>query len=240
MTSLHIGTAGWSIPREMAAPLSPQASGLQRYATRFGAVEINTSFYRSHRAQTYARWARDTPAGFRFAVKAPRTITHDARLVGCEALLDAFIAETGMLGEKLGPLLVQLPPSLAFDQAVCERFFGALRDRFAGAVVCEPRHESWFDAAPETALRSHRIARAAVDPAPHPLAATPGGWAAWTYWRLHGSPRIYYSPYGEEALTALAARLAARSDAETWCVFDNTALGAAVENAARFRVLAEG
>lgn len=80
MADLVIGTAGWSIPARHAQAVPAEGSQLQRYATALGGVEINSSFYRPHRPETYARWAASTPASFRFAVKCPRAITHEARL----------------------------------------------------------------------------------------------------------------------------------------------------------------
>lgn len=194
-------------------------------------VEINSSFYRSHRPSTYERWAAITPASFRFAVKLPRSITHDARLVDAAPLARAFRDEVAALGEKLGPLLVQLPPSLAFDDAVAERFFGQLRDVWPGAIVCEPRHATWFGDEAERLLRTFHLGRVAADPARHPRAGAPGGWPGVAYWRLHGSPRMYYSAYDDAALRALAAELRASPANETWCVFDNTTSGAAAANA---------
>jgi len=114
-TMCKIGTAGWAVPRAVAERFPAQGAGLERYAARFDAVEINSTFYRSHRSSTYARWVAATPSQFRFAVKLPRTITHDARLVDAIPLVAAFWIEAQQLGDKLGPLLVQLPPSLAFD-----------------------------------------------------------------------------------------------------------------------------
>src|SRR5690349_2461308 len=115
VTTIKIGTAGWSIPRVTAAELPSAGSGLQRYAARFNCTEINSSFYRPHQPKTYARWATTTPAGFRFALKLPKAITHEARLVEVGDRLAAFREEASGLGDKLGPLLVQLPPSLAFE-----------------------------------------------------------------------------------------------------------------------------
>jgi uncharacterized protein YecE (DUF72 family) len=237
---VRIGTAGWTIPRAVAEAFPADGSGLQRYAARFGAAEINTTFYRSHRATTYERWRQTTPEGFRFAVKAPRTITHDRKLADTDDLLDGFRAEARLLGEKLGPVLVQLPPSLAFDAAVAARFFASLRTRFDGPVACEPRHQSWFDAAPDDLMRAFEVARVAADPARHPHAGSPGGWTGFAYWRLHGSPRMYYSAYDDAWLETLAARLTAHPAHETWCVFDNTTSGAAAANALRLRELVGG
>ena len=111
-----IGCAGASIPREAAPSFPSEGSHLERYAARFPVLEINSSFHRPHQPATYARWADSVPAGFRFAVKLPRTITHDQRLAGVEELLRKFAAEAGALGDKLGCVLMQLPPSMQFDR----------------------------------------------------------------------------------------------------------------------------
>jgi uncharacterized protein YecE (DUF72 family) len=228
---IRIGTAGWGRPREVAHHFPAEGTGLQRYAALFDAVEINTSFYRPHQPKTYARWAAETPDGFRFAVKAPRTVTHDAKLQDCANLMRKFRDEASALGPKLGPLLVQLPPSLAFDAAVAAPFFEDLRAIWPEHLVCEPRHETWFTPEAEGLLIDHRIARVAADPAPYPQAAGSGGWPELAYWRLHGSPRMYFTPYGEERLKRLAVLLQASEAMETWVIFDNTASGAAAADA---------
>jgi uncharacterized protein YecE (DUF72 family) len=139
---LRIGTAGWSVPARYAAEMPPGGSHLERYARRLNAVEINSSFYRPHRRTTYERWAQSTPIGFSFSVKIPKAMTHEQRLRDCGALLDRFVAEVSGLADKLGVLLVQLPPTLVFDRRVADRFFRELRQRFAVPVACEPRHVS--------------------------------------------------------------------------------------------------
>jgi uncharacterized protein YecE (DUF72 family) len=239
-TTIQIGTAGWSIPRATAAEFPEEGSGLERYAARLACAEINSSFYRPHRPQTYARWATTTPQGFRFAVKLPKAITHEARLVGADERLAAFRGETSALGDKLGPLLVQLPPSLAFDASVAERFLAHLRARWPEAVAWEPRHVSWFEPAVDALLAAYRVARVAADPARHPLAAQPGGWRGLAYWRLHGSPQMYRSSYDAAFLDKLATELRAIPAAETWCIFDNTTSGAAAANAVALQNLLGG
>ena len=233
MTAPFIGTAGWSIPAAGRACFPEAASLLQRYAGRLGAVEINSSFYRPHRPATYRRWAASVPPGFRFAVKVPRTITHERRLADAADLLAAFLAEARELGATLGPLLLQMPPSLVFDPAVAGGFLQALRERFAGDVACEPRHPSWFSGEAEALLGAHRVARVAADPVPKgcpPAAGAPGGWRGLAYHRLHGTPRIYYSDYPPAALARIEAALRAEPG-PGWCIFDNTALGHATGNA---------
>jgi uncharacterized protein YecE (DUF72 family) len=230
--AIAIGTAGWSIPTQRADDFPGAGSHLQRYASHFRAVEINSSFYRSHKPATYARWASHTPAGFRFAVKAPREITHLRRLVDAIASLEQFLTEIAALGDRLGPLLIQLPPSLRFDAHVAEGFLDALRDRFTGLVVCEPRHPSWLAAEADRLLTQYEVARVRADPPLTPTAATPGGSPAIAYHRLHGSPKVYYSAYTAAQLHALAIQLRNAHARETWCIFDNTALGEAIDNAA--------
>lgn len=230
--TFRIGCAGWAIPAAQRQDFGEGDSVLARYATRFDAVEINSSFYRTHAPAVYARWAASVPATFRFAVKLPRTMTHDARLVGVSTLLSAFVDQSSALGGKLGALLVQLPPSLIWHKAQAGTFFRMLRRRYAGRVACEPRHGSWFTTDASSMLAHYGIARVAADP---PVAAqgdAPGGSTDWQYWRLHGSPRMYYSGYAQEALRALQRHLAAGpASAERWCIFDNTAHGQAVPNA---------
>lgn len=149
---VRFGTAGWSIPRAAAPAFPGDGTQLQRYAAVMGCVEINSSFHRSHRVQTYERWATSTPAHFRFAVKLPRRITHELRLAGTASLLAQFATEAGGLGRKWAVALVQLPPSLALDADVAGAFFETLHRAFDGAVVCEPRHASWFTSEADTLL----------------------------------------------------------------------------------------
>ena len=238
---LFIGTAGWSVPKQHVSLFPAPAddaklSHLQRYATRLHCVEINSSFHRPHRRSTWERWAASTPDNFRFAVKAPKSITHTARLLNTGGLLLDFFQGVRGLGSKLGPVLVQLPPRLAFDEALSHEFFTTLRELHPGAVVVEPRHASWFTGVADRLLRDFQIARVAADPPKaSDLAARPGGWSGLHYWRLHGAPRTYYSNYDEPILQAFADRIAASiqhaNPEELWVIFDNTALGHATANA---------
>jgi uncharacterized protein YecE (DUF72 family) len=224
-----IGTAGWSIPAQHAGAFPREGSHLERYSRRFPAVEINSSFYRPHRPSTYQRWAATVPADFRFAVKMPKEITHTRRLAQVTEPLTRFLGEAGTLGEKLGPILVQLPPSLAFKPDLAG-FFLDLRACFEGDIACEPRHRSWFTDEVDYLLSELRIARVAADPAVVSRAGEPGGWPGLRYYRLHGSPRMYYSAYPRDTLDVLAQRLA-HDDGRAWCIFDNTAEGAATHDA---------
>lgn len=226
---LFIGTAGWSIPRAAGHRCPGDGTHLERYASIFRCAEINSSFHRPHAATTYAKWAAATPAGFRFAVKLPKEITHVRKLRQSRAPLERFLEESAGLGSKRGPLLVQLPPSFAFDARVIGRFFTLLRSIYAGPLVCEPRHPSWFEEA-DALLARHHVARVAADPPPVGAAREPGGWPGIAYYRLHGSPRTYWSAYDHRALNEIATAIG-RWHNEAWCIFDNTASGAALENA---------
>jgi uncharacterized protein YecE (DUF72 family) len=230
---VRIGTAGWSVLSRYAEDFPPDGSHLERYARRLNAVEINSSFRRPHRPTTYERWAQSTPPAFRFSVKLPRAITHEQQLVDCGALLDRFLAEAAGLGDKLAVLLVQLPGKFAFEEKAVADFFRDLRARIDVAVALEPRNASWFTPDIDGWLAARRIARVAADPAPVADAAKPGGWNGLAYYRWHGSPRIYFSDYDAAVLASLRERINQhRADGiPTWCIFDNTASGAALGNA---------
>jgi uncharacterized protein YecE (DUF72 family) len=206
---------------------------LARYAKVLPAVEINSTFYRPHRASTFERWAASVPRAFRFSVKIPQTISHDQRLAGSSALLKTFLADLAPLGPRLGCLLVQLAPSHAFDSRVARTFFTVLRRQFDRGIAFEPRHASWFESRADRLLNEFEVARVAADPARAKGDGEPGGWRGLAYFRLHGSPRTYYSSYEAGYLDALAARLRdlRRRRIPTWCIFDNTTLGAATGNA---------
>jgi uncharacterized protein YecE (DUF72 family) len=229
---IRIGTAGWSIPQSQRATFPGEGTHLSRYARMLPCVEINSSFYRPHRPEVYRKWATQTPRTFRFSVKLPRQITHDARLRGIRSALVEFLSQACGLGRRLGPLLVQLPPSLEYESRIANRFFALMRERHAGEIVCEPRHPSWFTDAAESLLVRFRVARVAADPALLAAAARPAGHAAVAYFRLHGSPRMYWSNYEPERLAAWTRMLRqceVRSD--VWCIFDNTAGNSALNNA---------
>lgn len=242
-----VGTAGWSVPRAAADHFPEDGTHLERYARVLPCAEINSSFYRPHARKVYAKWAAQTPQPFRFSVKLPKTITHEHGLRGVKAPLGDFLEQIGGLGEKLGPVLIQLPASLPFETTAARAFFDLLRKLHDGAVVCEPRHASWFQPRADALLTKHRIARVVADPSPIGAEQQPGGWQgparkhaadAVAYYRLHGSPRMYWSRYSPERIQQWSDDLLKLSAAGTaWCVFDNTASGAAIENALEMTAL---
>jgi uncharacterized protein YecE (DUF72 family) len=228
---VRIGTAGWAVPKIHADLCAPTGTHLEKYSGVLNAVEINSTFYRPHQTKTFERWCAVTPEDFSFAVKLAKSITHEAKLARTGALLAAFFENVRPLGEKLGPVLVQLPPKLAFEAGTAREFFDTVRELYTGRLVLEPRHASWFTLPADRLLRDFEVARAMADPpAGSPLAAEPGGWPGLRYYRLHGSPRKYWSAYEPPYLSELAHRIG-KKPVETWVIFDNTAQNHAFGNA---------
>ena len=221
-----IGLAGWSEAVSKHRTYFPgSGSGLTRYAETFSMVEVNSSFYRAVRAETFASWAEQTPPGFRFSVKINRAVTHAARL-SANAKLEQALEPMMSLGPKLAAVLIQLPPTLATDPERDAAFLDRLRSLYAGMVAWEPRHPSWE--APEAALllEEHGITpvRTTI-----PAAGAAHG-SSGPYVRLHGTPRRYYSAYSTADLTSLSEWLR-RDSSPSIVIFDNTASSAGVRNA---------
>ena len=221
-----IGLAGWSEAVSKHRTYFPgSGSGLTRYAETFSMVEVNSSFYRAVRAETFASWAEQTPPGFRFSVKINRAVTHAARL-SANAKLEQALEPMMSLGPKLAAVLIQLPPTLATDPERDAAFLDRLRSLYSGMVAWEPRHPSWE--APEAVrlLEEHGITPVRTSiPAAGAAHAEPG-----TYVRLHGTPRRYYSAYSSADLTSLSEWLRTESSPAI-VIFDNTASSAGVRNA---------
>lgn len=222
---LTIATAAWSIPKKDADRFPEEGSSLQRYASIFDGVEINSTFYRRHKASTYARWVRSVPDTFRFSVKVPKEISHRRQMNDISEPFETFIEDLAPLGQKRGPLLCQLPPSLAFDIGTLDNAFKTMRATDEGQIVIEARHKSWASQEAVDLLKTHKINRVFADPAlvwPAEAFDEPP-----RYVRLHGKPRIYYSAYSDDEIRFFSKLMAP----DGWCVFDNTASGAAIENA---------
>lgn len=226
-----VATAAWSIPKKVADRFSQNGNSLSRYASVFDGVEINSTFYRRHKTSTFARWADSVPTEFKFAVKIPKEITHTQAMKDVAGPFDVFLKDIAPLGEKRGPLLCQLPPSLKFDVDSLEAAFKAMRHASSAPIVIEVRHKSWASDEARDLLKQYAIERVLADPAPV--------WAAEdfteppTYVRLHGKPKIYYSSYTDEELYSFSTLLPPKG----WCVFDNTASGSAIENALKMLAL---
>jgi uncharacterized protein YecE (DUF72 family) len=229
----RIGTAGWSISRDVSELIACPGSHLERYSSLLNCAEINSTFSRTHKPSTFARWAASTPETFRFSVKMHKSITHECALSPGRTQLQSFFDQARMLGPKLGPILVQLPPRQAFEVPVATEFFDLLRDVHSeGPIALEPRHPSWFSAEAEALLERFTVSPVIADPAIAGTVAEKGACTGLIYRRLHGSPRVYYSSYSEDELQNLEASISGEQpNSETWCIFDNTASGAALRNA---------
>jgi uncharacterized protein YecE (DUF72 family) len=237
LSHVRLGTAGWAIPRDAADQFPQAGTGVARYSAVFNAAEVNSTFRKVHRPATLAKWAGSVSSDFRFSIKMPKIISHELRLRDAQQHVRSFADLARAFGPKGGPWLLQLPPSLALVRDEAKLFFAILRDHYIGPVVCEPRHPSWFEPEAEGVLRNFDISRAAASPARVAGAAVPGGSPALAYYRLHGTPRIYYSSYDTSVLKALSESIDATTAREVWCIFDNTASGAAIENALEMRTL---
>jgi uncharacterized protein YecE (DUF72 family) len=201
MTTYWIGTSGYNYPEWRGSfypPKFPQAEMLPYYAARFSTVEINYTFYRMPTEKLLAGWAQATPDSFRFTLKAPRRITHDAKLRGVEELVGAFCRASRTLGDRLATLLFQLPPTFKKDVAVLDAFLTELPDGTRAAF--EFRHDSWHDDAVYEALRRRNVALCVADSdkMSTPVVAT----ASYGYFRLRDEG------YQPDDIRAWAARIA--------------------------------
>lgn len=232
--TIRVGCAGWSVPQGTAGCFGPEGHHLERYSRVLNCCEINSTFYRSHKEATWARWCQSAPPEFRFSVKMPRAITHEGALNCRPEILLSFLQQISTLKEKLGVVLVQLPPGLEFSPERAKAFLSMLRENYSGDVAWEPRHSSWFGDESNALLSQFAIARVAADPATVYAAGQPGGLTDFMYFRLHGSPRRYYSEYSDTFLSTLTLRLVSLAPAaRVWCIFDNTAADFAILNALR-------
>lgn len=238
MASAFIGTSGW-VYKGWRAHLygdAPVRRWLEIASHTFGALEINGSFYTQIKPETYARWRAETPAGFRFALKGHRFVTHYKRLRDCAESIIRLRDQASALQEKLAAVVWQLPSSFRCDLPRLEEFCGALRAWPIGHAL-ELRHATWFTSETAAILREHGVAVCMGDAPDFPM------WREVTsnlvYVRLHGHTRKYASSYSEKSLLAWAASieqwLAEKRDVHVY--FDNDAEGHAVRNAKRLAEL---
>jgi uncharacterized protein YecE (DUF72 family) len=232
----HIGTSGWHYDhwRDIFYPAKlTKAAWLEFYARHFNTVELNNSFYRLPSEDAFATWRDSSPPSFTFAVKVSRFITHIKRLKNSQEALDNFIARARILGEKLGPLLYQLPPNMPRNDEVLASFLSILPPGMRHVI--EFRHESWLEAEVFEILRQYNIGLCVFD-MPRltcPLVVT----ADFAYIRFHGSGQLYSSCYPDRELADWARRIADLNEnlQAIYIYFNNDIEGFALRNAKTLR-----
>lgn len=240
MVRYYIGTSGWHY-KHWQGLFYPEglskSKWLEFYANHFDTVEINNSFYRLPSEAVFAAWHDASPSNFTFAVKVSRFITHIKRLKDSGELVAKFIARAAILGEKLGPLLYQLPTNMHRDPDRLESFLAILPRGMRH--VFEFRHESWFDERIYEILQRYNIAFCVFDMPSFtcPLVAT----ADFAYIRFHGSVGLYWSCYTDEELASWAGKLVnlAQKLKAIYIYFNNDAEAFAVKNAVTLRTSLE-
>jgi uncharacterized protein YecE (DUF72 family) len=238
MAELRVGTSGW-VYKDWKGPFYPEglkaADVLSWYAGRFDTTEINASFYRLPTEKAVAGWREKTPDAFLFAWKASRWITHRKRLKDVEDSIALVYGRMAGLGDRLGPALFQLPPSLKRDDERLAAFLKLLPE--APRATIEFRHPSWYAPAVFDLLRDRDVALCVSDHhhAPAPWEVT----ASWVYVRGHGPSGAYWGAYDEAALKAWAERLSAWRQAglDGFCFFDNDIKAAAPANARQMKAM---
>ncbi|HEV7825359.1 MAG TPA: DUF72 domain-containing protein [Mycobacteriales bacterium] len=231
-----VGTSGWQYkdwkgrlyPSEL-----PQKAWLEHYAAHFDTVELNNAFYRLPERDTFAAWRQRTPDGFVMAVKASRYLTHIKRLKDPEEPVERLMGRAEALGDRLGPVLLQLPPTLKAEPALLDR---TLRCFPAGVrVAVEPRHETWWTDEVRGILERHGATLCWADRRSRPITPL---WrtAGWAYLRLHEGRATPWPHYGRDALRAWARRLADTwaDEEDAFVYFNNDPGGWAVADAVVF------
>jgi uncharacterized protein YecE (DUF72 family) len=242
------GTSGWQYRdwRGVLYPAGvPQRRWLEHYARHYQSVENNNSFYRLPAAATFSGWAGQTPDDFVMTVKASRYLTHIRRLRDPAEPVARLLGAAAGLGRKLGPVLLQLPPTLQADPGAldaCLREFRAAADalhRPAPRVAVEPRHPTWWTGQTRQVLAAHDAALCWADRRGRPVTPL---WrtASWGYLRFHEGTARPWPRYGTQALRSWVTRLTGTwaDDADTFVYFNNDPGGAAVADAAAFARLA--
>ncbi|MFC7261928.1 DUF72 domain-containing protein [Streptomyces lutosisoli] len=234
--TLYVGTSGWQY-KDWRGVLYPDGLPLrlwlEEYAARFATVEINNAFYRLPSQETFAAWRERTPPDFVVAVKASRYLTHIKRLRDPAEPVHRLMTHAAGLGDRLGPVLLQLPPTLHADPGLLDdclaRFPSGTR------IAVEPRHDSWWTPEVRTVLESRGAALCWADVLARPVTPL---WRTtdWGYLRFHEGRALPWPRYGRQSLTTWAHRIAATwpDDDEVYAYFNNDLYAAAVHDAMAF------
>jgi len=228
----YIGTSGWVYRhwRDVFYPSKlAQSKWLEFYTRHFPTVELNNSFYRLPTEKAFSNWRDTSPEGFVYAVKGSRFITHIKRLKDVQEPVETFLGRARHLGQKLGPLLYQLPPNMHRNDERLDAFLALLPKGLRHVV--EFRHESWLDEGVFDILRRHNVGFCVFDmpDLPCPLVAT----ADFAYIRFHGSTGLYWSCYSDEELEDWAQKISGLGKKldTVYIYFNNDAEGFAIKNA---------
>ncbi|GAB3811849.1 DUF72 domain-containing protein [Pontibacter rugosus] len=241
--NLYIGTSGWSYrwKEVLYPPELKSAEYLPFYATRFNATEINSSFYHFTMAKTIEKWLASTPEHFKFAPKLNQEITHKRKFADIEEPLNKFMSRYLLMGERLGPVLVQIAASFRYDRLVAETFYRTLREKYpTQTFALEARHVSWFSEESLELLREYTITLV-IASAGKRFAGTETTTTNTAYLRLHGDEKLYSSAYSDEKLERYAFMVKdwLEDGKQVWVFFNNTILGNAVTDADKLRYLIE-
>jgi uncharacterized protein YecE (DUF72 family) len=245
-TAIRIGASGWAYDWSRFYPRTLEdAERLTFYGERFKTVEVNDSFYHLPSPATYEKWVTQTPGDFIFALKASRLITHIQRLSGARGAWRTFLSNARSLGERLGPVLIQLPPSLASDPSRLHRFLrmtsGICQELALGdlRIAIEARHASWFEPAALSALEKHGAALVFAHSSRYPYPADEPVTGDFVYLRFHGPADLFASPYGRERLEPWAEKIHAwrARGLDVYAYFNNDAEGHAIDDAAGLAAL---
>ncbi len=236
--AIRVGCSGWNYRhwREAFYPKGlPTTRWFEHYAGVFSTVELNTSFYHLPKPETFEKWRDQAPDGFRYAVKAPRFITHMKKLKDCSEPVDEFLCRARKLGHTIGPILYQLPPRWAFNRTRLEEFISLLPADLIH--VFEFREKSWITEEVMALLDSRGIAFCVHD---MPGSATPR-WAAGpiAYIRFHGGEGKYWGRYSDEGLLGWSDWIVeqARSGRAVWIYFNNDLFAHAIQDALTLRAM---
>jgi uncharacterized protein YecE (DUF72 family) len=245
MVEFHVGTSGWSYKDWAGGVFYPgevrPGKWLEYYAMQFDCVELNASFYRMPQEQTLKNWRARVPDGFKFCPKMSRFITQLKKLGNVEEPLSTFFERFDLLKGLLGPILIQLPPSLGFHQDRTERFFQLLQPHHDYRFALEVRHKTWLGEEALDLLRQYDIALV-VSQSDGRFPYTETVTTDFVYLRFHGPDALYASDYSEEMLAGYADKIKAwlREEHAAWAFFNNDIFGYAVKNARRLRELVAG
>lgn len=223
---IYVGTTAWNIPQIAVDHFPIEGNQLERYSLRLDAVEINSSFNKDHKKQTYEKWMKATPDYFSFSVKLHKRFTHQCNLEIDELELIENLKTITHLGKKFGVLLLQFPKNQDFDYHNMKLFYQTIRKIYLGPVALEPRNLSWISDESRELMNVFNISKVTADPEKCPFDHD----SQIKYYRLHGSPVTYKSNYDEDFLNNLYDEITS-FDKEVWCIFDNSTYGHATNNA---------